>query len=110
MAKTINLHGRNYVVMSPKSERAKHVIKAWEWSSDVDLRDAYGRYSRAKENAYEYCRAREQEFNSWNGRITGHNSSFFSYAFTGMCEDRRYLIYITHCHDYAIDITNMEGE
>lgn len=103
MAKTITLHGHNYTVMSAKTQRAKDVWNAYMRSSEVDLRDAYGRCSRVKENAYEYCRAREREFNSYDGVITGHNSHTFSYAFTGRYEGKKYLIYITKDHDYAID-------
>ena len=103
MAKTITLHGHTYTVMSPKSQQARRVWDSYMRSDEVDLRDAYGRCSRAKENAYEYCRAREREFNSYDGVITGHNSSTFSYAFTGRYEGKKYLIYITKDHDYAID-------
>jgi len=108
MAKTINLNGHNYSVINPNTERARQIVRAWTCSWDVDLDDAYGTYSRAKENAYEYCRQRERECNSYNGRITGHNSSVFSYAFTCKVGDKMYLIYITHCNDYAIDITDFE--
>ena len=100
MAKTINLNGHNYTVINPNTERARHIVHAWEWSNEVDLDDAYGRYSGAKARGYEYCRERERECNSYNGRITGHN--------TCNVGEKRYLIYITHYSDYAIDITDYE--
>ena len=108
MAKTINLNGHNYTVINPKTERARQIIHAWDCSTEVDLDDAYGRYSSAKARAYEYCRERERECNSYNGRITGHNICTFSYAFRCVVGEKRYLIYITHCSDYAIDITDYE--
>lgn len=103
MAKTINLHGHNYTVINPTTERAQRIWRAYNYSSDATLDEVYGRYSNAKAYAYEYCREREREFNSYDGVITGHNTCAFSYAFTGYCEGKKYLIYITKDGDYAID-------
>lgn len=103
---TINLHGHNYRVIRPNTQQAERVIRDFEYSSDTELSDVYGRYSKAKENAYEYCRARERECDSYNGVITGHNSMTFSYAFTTWQDGHKYLVWITKCNDYAIDITN----
>lgn len=103
MAKTINLHGHNYTVINPSTQRAKQILRAYLRSSDATLDEAYGSYSRAKLDAYNYCRCREREFNSYDGVITGHNCMTFSYVFTGWCEGKKYLIYITKDNDYAID-------
>ena len=108
MAKTIKLHGHTYRVMNANTKVAQNFLWSFENSSDVELSDVYGSYSHAKAQAYEYCREREREFSSYNGVITGHNSMVFSYAFTGWCDGRKYLIFITRCHDYAIDITSMD--
>lgn len=103
MAKTITLHGHRYTVINASTERAQHIYRAFLRSDEATLDEAYGRYSHAKANAYEYCRAREREFDSYDGVITGHNTCTFSYAFTGLCEGKKYLIYITASNDYAID-------
>lgn len=100
MAKTINLHGHNYTVMT--KSQAQRAYSAYLRSSDYSLDEAYGRYSKAKANAYEYCRAREEEFDAYDGVITGHNTCAFSYGFTGLCEGKRYFVYITKSNDYAI--------
>ena len=104
MAKTISLHGHNYTVISAKTQFANRIKRQFDSSYDSDLRDVYGSYSRAKENAMDYCRAREREFSSYDGVITSHNCMQFTYAFTGWCEGKLYLIYITKCHDYALEI------
>lgn len=101
MAKTINLHGHNYTVMTPSY--AKGAYDKFCRSSDYELSDVYGRCSRAKENAFEYCRSREREFDSYNGVITGYNTCTFSYGFTGWCEGKKYFVYITKDHDYVIE-------
>lgn len=100
MAKTIQLHGHTYTVMT--KSQAQGAYQRFLRSDDATLDEAYGRYSRAKANAYEYCRDREREFSSYDGVITGHNCMTFSYAFTGLCEGKRYFVYITKDHDYAI--------
>lgn len=103
MAKTISLHGHNYTVINASTKRAHNIFRAWLRSNNATLDDVYGRYSQAKANAYRYCRCRECEFGTYDGVITGYNTCTFSYAFTGYCEDKKYLIYITVAGDYAID-------
>ena len=100
---TINLHGHNYTLLSPKTSRARNMLNNYLRSYNSGLYDVYGTCSQAKRNAYEYCLAREREFGSSDGVIAGHNCMAFSYAFTGMCEGKKYLIYITKDADYAID-------
>lgn len=110
MAKTITLHGRNYTVINPKTEKARDLWRRFNGSTDVELCDVYGSYSQAKRNAYEYCRARERDFNSLNGVITSYNIFMFTYAFTGRGDDgKMYLIYITPSCDYAIEDTEYRG-
>ena len=106
---TVKLHGHNYTVIRPHTKNAQRIIEMFNNSSDVELRDVYGSYSRAKENAYAYCRDREREFGSYNGVITGHNSMQFSYAFTGICEGQWYLIFITRWGDYAVKLDKKEA-
>lgn len=103
MAKTISLHGHKYTVINASTERAKSIWRSYMNSDDATLDEVYGRCSQAKRNAYEYCRDREREFGSYDGVITGFNICQFSYAFTGWCEGKKYLIYITKSADYAID-------
>lgn len=67
MAKTITLHGHNYIVMS--KSKAQSAYRAFTRSSNYDLRDVYGRYSRAKENAFNYCLARQSEFDAYDGGV-----------------------------------------
>lgn len=100
MAKTINLHGHNYTVMT--KSQARSAYQRFLRSYDATLDCVYGRCSQAKVRAYEYCRDREREFDAYDGVITGYNTCTFSYAFTGCFELKRYFVYITKDHDYAI--------
>ena len=100
MAKTITLYGHNYRVMT--KEHARSVYRDYVNSFIYDLHDSYGTYSIAKENAFKYCKARQNEFNSYDGAIVSYNNFMFTFAFTGMFEGKRYFIYITKENDYAI--------
>ena len=100
MAKTIQLNGHTYEVMRPSY--ARQAYEKYLDSSDVTLDDVYGRCSQAKRNAYDYCRARERELNSFDGVIASHNINHFTYAFTCFWEGERYFVFITKSHDYAI--------
>lgn len=109
MAKTINLYGHTYEVMSPNTQRAKSIYEAFMRSYDCDLRDVYGSFSRAKENAMEYCRARERECQSVDGVITSYCIMQFTYSFS--CKDENgdfWLIHITKSHDYAIPMDSLQ--
>lgn len=105
MAKTIKLYGHNYEIVNPNTQRAKDMFHKFLRSYDSCLDDVYAyHHSRAKDNAYEYCREREREFNSLDGVITSYNTWMFTYAFTGKDEEgKKWLIYIMPNHDYAID-------
>ena len=100
MTKTINLHGHTYEVMRPSY--ARQAYNKFLRSNDLELIDVYTSYSRAKANAYKYCKARQNEFNSYNGVIASYCSTNFTYAFTGCCEGKEYFVFITKTHDYAI--------
>ena len=99
--KSITLHGHRYRLLSAKTQFAERIINSYYESSDVDLDDVYGHYSHAKARAMDYCRQREIECDSYNGRIVGHNSMCFSYAFTTYQDGNIYLVYITKDHDSA---------
>ena len=106
MPKTINLDGHNFTVMT--QAQAKDLYNRFLRSNTTSLYEAYERPSRAKENAYEYCRDLERRFNSWDGVITGYNTCTFSYAFTGEMNGVRYFVYITKDYDRIIPMDSLQ--
>lgn len=100
MVKTITLHGHIYRVMT--KEHARSVYRDYVSSFIYDLHDSYGAYSKEKEDAFKYCKARQGDFNSYDGAIVSYNRYMFTFAFTGLFEGKRYFIYITKSYDYAI--------
>lgn len=51
-------------------------------SNMYDLRDAYGTYSFAKHNAFEYCEQIRKEFDGENAKIITASKLVFTYGFT----------------------------
>ena len=80
--------------------------RAFNRGPKTELREVYGNYSHAKQEALDYCKSLQSRLNGYDGTIVGHSAHFFSYAFkyadfnTGnMC-----LCYCTHANDYKFAI------
>lgn len=85
--------------MTKDSKKAKGIIWAWEHSNASELYQVYGKYSRAKADAMEYCKNLQYELNGYDGRITGASNYFFSYAFKYEKDGKEWMMYITHAAD-----------
>lgn len=70
------------------------------------LYDVYGRYSYAKEKAYNWCIEKMNDLNGFDGRICSATCNFFTFAFqypdpeTGVLR----LCYETHRNTYDFEI------
>ena len=69
----------------------------------VRLSDVYDSYSYAKERAYDYCKALEEEFDGWNGGIVSHNTFTFTYMFDFVHPETGEIMraHITPAHNHA---------
>ena len=54
---------------------------SYQRATATNLNDVYGRHSKAKDEAYNYCRRLQYEMGGHDGRICSANSFQFSYAF-----------------------------
>lgn len=87
------------------TEVLRRAYNSYCMSSDRTLSDAYGSYSKAKSNAYDYCVGLMEKFNSDDLRIIGHNTYMFSAGFTfdvldsETYEVKKAFCYITPSHD-----------
>lgn len=97
-----------------KSERNMMIgqYRVWQNSSNTELYHIYGKFSQAKINAFERCKALMQSLGGEGLRILGHNCDTFSVGFefpnpeTGaMC-----FAYITKDYDRFIELTWKDGE
>lgn len=65
-----------------KDKDLNDYYQKWLNSTEANINDAYGRPSAKKCWAWARCKSIMREYNGSNIRITGHNSSQFSAAFT----------------------------
>ena len=65
-----------------KQKDLNDYYQRWLNSTENTIWKAYSRPSRYKVAAFERCESIMREYNGSNIRITGHNSSQFSAAFT----------------------------
>ena len=66
-----------------KSEREMMIqhYHQWQRSTDTELYHVYGRFSRAKINAMDYCKELMHSLNGTDLRICSHNDHSFSVGF-----------------------------
>lgn len=68
-------------------------------SSDYELRHVYGRWSDAKENAMEYCKAQMYKRHGYGLRIVSHNVNVFTVGFKFDEGNTEMFMYITPSKD-----------
>ena len=85
-------------------EQRNSIWRRYAQSQDYSLSHVYGRYSHAKERAWEYCVRLMQKYNGNSLRILSHNTFMFTCAFE--FEDSEtgevHLMHITPSHDTII--------
>lgn len=62
------------------TKKGQAMINSANHYEGYSLRDVYGNYSYAKENAYNYCIAQCAKENGYNFHICSHNTFSFSVA------------------------------
>lgn len=65
-----------------KQKDLNDYYQRWLNSTENTIYKAYGRPSKYKVRAFERCEDIRDEYNGYSLRITGHNSSQFTAAFT----------------------------
>lgn len=86
------------------TQKAACFIYNYEHSNATHLRDVYSSYSRAKEEAYNYCIRLMRKLDGYNGRITAAGCQVFSFAFKYRENGIEKLAYITRNYDYSIEL------
>ena len=82
------------------TKKAQQLINNYLCANASTLYECYGSHSQAKENAFDYCEGKRQEFNGWGRRVCTYCTCFFTYGCRVGDHD---LIYITPTHDYYIE-------
>lgn len=73
-------------------------------SSHTSLRDAYGSYSRAKEDAWEYCKELMNKKNGYGLKVITANSFMFTAGFLFVEDGTEKFMYITKSKDIAVEV------
>lgn len=87
------------------NKRDTWTVEAYNNSTATTLRDVYGRYSQAKEDAYRYCRYLMLEKDGWDFRIIGATVYLFTAGFKFKDENgKTCLMYITKANNRVIKL------
>ena len=99
-------------IIKGSTKRGQNLIDGARFNKGEKLREVYSSWSKAKEEAYEHCKARQAFFKGYNFRITGSNCNFFSVAFEGEMEYvnpvtgevtvEEVLVVETYCNEYVV--------
>lgn len=73
-------------------------------SSCTDIFNAYGKVGKEKRKAWNTCKEKQEMYDGYDLRITGHNSYTFSCAFKYKINGKEYLYYMTKGGDYDISM------
>ena len=80
--------------------KAKAYYKQLFSTENVVLSDCYNNCSRAKENAYNYCRNFYSQLDGYHFRITGYNCNTFTCGYLFDTNENQYIIVHTRTYDY----------
>ena len=93
-----------------KTTQIKKAYEQYKKSNCWELFHCYDNYSRAKENAMQYCKDLMQKYNGYGLYMIGSNSMTFSVGFIGKIPDNKTgeikeaFCYITKSYDRYIFI------
>lgn len=92
-----------------KNQKIQRAYKQWQKSTATDLCDVYGRYSRSKENALDYCRQLAVSLNGSEPVILAHNTFMFTVGFFGELNGKFVFVYVTPMYNYYCNAADLEG-
>lgn len=83
--------------MKHNTKEAMYITAMYKRSSDTELWQVYGNYSRAKAEAFDYCKRLMAEHDGSDLRILSHNTFMFTAAFQFRNKetDEAMIMYIT---------------
>lgn len=95
------------IVKAKMNKQMRTAYEAYRNARHSELWEVYGSYSRAKEQAMEYCLELMDNLNGWRGRIISHNIMVFSFGFEFINPETGDLsfAYITRDHDRFAEVT-----
>ena len=89
------------------SKQIKQAYRQYEKSNNYNLYDAYGRFSRDKAEAFDYCKSVMSEHNGSNLKIISFNTYQFSAGFVCDIDGVKSFVYITKSIDRFCNIDKL---
>lgn len=86
------------------NKRESKAYRMYKSSDMYSLYDAYGRFSRKKAEAWEYCERLCKEKDGRGLKVIGASTSVFSAGFEYEEDGKPMFMYITHTADTPIEI------
>lgn len=77
---------------------------AYKTSTATSLRDAYGTYSGAKDDAWDFCKELMYKFNGYGLRIIAFNRYVFTAGFMFEEDGKQMFMYITPYKHLAVEV------
>lgn len=92
--------------MTTRERSALSRYEDYNRSYAYDLSDVYGRYSKAKAQAWRYCENLMVKHDGWGLRVISHNTSMFTagFLFRDPDTDALKFMYITKTSDTAVEV------
>lgn len=89
--------------LKASTKTGQNIIARCNHKQGEILSDVYGRYSSAKESAYNWCKKQYNETEGHNNfRITGHATPQFSVAWNGTENGENILRFETKSNSYKV--------
>ena len=88
-------------------ERLTQLFNQYKRTDTCYLWQVYGRYSRAKERAFNNWYQIMSELEGWHMRIVNYNSQMFTLGFMTHEEGKTIFNYITSYNHYKLDVTGL---
>ena len=77
---------------------------AYKRSTKYSLYDAYGTFSRAKAEAWEYCENLMKEYDGYGLKVISHNGYKFTAGFMFEWDNCQMFMYISRSYDIAVEV------
>lgn len=95
--KIIKLHGHDFELKNLTSQYNRYLN-----SDKFELSDCYGRWSMAKQRAYDYCVKLAIDCGCFTCGIVSYNTCTFTFGFVFECDDMTWYAHLTRDHDYVM--------
>lgn len=94
------------MTVNEREKKARANISSWRNSRYTDLRSAYDRYSKRKQDAWEYCEDLCRRKNGEGLKVISRNSHIFTagFVFPHPDTDELWFMYITPSYDQEVSL------